>query len=229
MRKLVFLVIILLSFTYLHAEIETKSIALQAGYDTVMDISIDRVAAQGENYLQGMPFNIEDPQVAYVEGSKGRLIAYWSLLSNTPFKLTFLLEPLRHEDVTTISAENKDKLLYYILTFEYALSYGTDNQYAMDSEFSLDMNDGNPQVITEDNLSSSASVAEDGYSSIFSLNLAEGLEESFNPNSFIGNLDGGVYFMFTKASSDALDYDTAANTFARGSYHAMVTITMEAV
>ena len=228
MRKMIFLVIILLSFSRLYAEIETKTIALQAGYDTVMDISIERVAAQGENYLQGMPFNIEDPQVEYVANSKGRLIAYWSLLSNTPFKLTFLLEPLRHENVP-ISAENEENLLYYILTFEYALSYGTDNQYAMDSEFSLDMNDGNPQVITEDNLGYSTSVAEDGYSSSFSLNLTEGLAESFDSNSFIGNLDGGVYFMFTKASSDALAYDTAAKTFERGSYHAMVTITMEAI
>ena len=60
MRKLIFLVIILLSFSHLYAEIETKTIALQAGYDTVMDISIDRVAAQGENYLQltGLFFQI---------------------------------------------------------------------------------------------------------------------------------------------------------------------------
>ena len=224
---LILLVISIMSASAIRTE--TKTISLQAGYGTVMDISVNRVPAQSEKYLQGMPFNIEDPGVQYVanNNAKGRLIAYWSLLSNTKFLLRFDIEPLHHEELDgSLATASQDNLLNFILTFNYSLSYGMTENEAIISSFSLNTED--LSISSDRDITSEVFTAtRENNTCSFEIDLAKELV-SFDTSSFIGNLDGGVYFMFTEASTNALKADTTATNFKRGNYLSTVTITMEA-
>ena len=208
---------------------EVKTLSLQAGYGTVMDISINRIPAQSEKYIQGMPFNIEDPGVQYSSNSdaKGRLIAYWSLLSNTKFTLKFDVEPLHHiDDDSNLASVSEDNLLNFMLTFNYDISYGITDEESVSSSFSLNTED--LSITSDRDISSDGFIPERvGNVCSFKIDLVKDLV-NFDTAGFIGNLNGGVYFIFTQASSNALEDDSTAAKFKYGNYVSTVTITMEA-
>lgn len=208
MKKLFTLIFMTFIITCLFAEdnhITTRPIALQAGFDKVLSVNVTRIPSQSETYLQGMPFNIEDPQVEYnaSEDANGRRIANWSVLANTPFSLSFKLDPL-----TAVNDPNST--LPYILTFEYELAYGLNRNDYLKGKFSLDMGSAVSPTTTFNNV-----------------NITEGVTST--EGSFLGTLDGGVYFMFTKESTEAIAKDKSGEDYPFGSYKANVTITIEEV
>ena len=210
MRKIFTLIFMTFIITCLFAEdnsisITTRPIALQAGFDKVLSVNVTRIPSQSETYLQGMPFNIEDPQVEYnaSEDANGRRIANWSVLANTPFTLSFVLEPL-----TAVNDSNST--LPYILTFEYELAYGLNRNDYLKGKFSLDMGSAESPTTTFNNV-----------------NITEGVTSA--EGSFLGTLDGGVYFMFTEESTKAIADDDNGADYPFGSYKANVTITITEV
>lgn len=207
--------------------VNTRPIALQAGLNEALNISVNRIPSQSENYLQGMPFNIDDSQVQYVAGSSGRLIANWSVLANTDFNLTFTLEPLKRV-VLSSEGEVDNPALDYILTFEYLVSYGISDSY-IDSQFSLNMGDSTPSVIGKYvTVLDDVPVAKDANgNATFKINITEGLTDGGTISSFIGSLEGGIYFMFTPESTKALAEDPYGGKYKAGNYRATVTINME--
>ena len=213
--------LVLLAFTLFASDdkITTRPIALQAGFDVVTAIYVERIPSQTESYLQGMPFNIEDPQVKYVDNGLGRRIANWSVLSNASFSLIFELEPLKH--ALSSSADNVTPLPY-ILTFEYILSYGYESTNYVDSKFILDMG-AKETTLSAYGKTTTGEKTSDG-NVVFSVDITENLSTS---EGFIGNLDGGVYFMFTKESSEKLAADDPAKIYPYGSYEATVKIWVE--
>ena len=207
--------------------VNTRPISLQAGLNEALNVRVERIPSQSENYLQGMPFNIEDSQVQYVEGSQapGRLIAYWSLIANTDFNLTFTLEPLRH--ISSPGEVNDNPPLSYVLTFEYIISYGLSGN-KIDSQFSLDMSD--PPSVRGENVTvlDDVPISKDADgTTTFKINLTEGLGDGGTISDFIGSLDGGIYFIFTPESTAALENDPDGEVYKPGSYLATVTINME--
>lgn len=214
---------VLLAFTLFASDdkITTRPIALQAGFDVVTAIYVERIPSQTESYLQGMPFNIEDPQVQYIasEDATGRRIASWSVLSNTPFSLIFELEPLK--PVLPSGGESVTPLPY-ILTFEYILSYGYESTNYVDSKFILDMGAKASTLAAYDKTTAGEETANGNV--VFAVDITENLSTS---EGFIGNLDGGVYFMFTKESSEKLAAADSAEIYPYGSYEATVKIWVE--
>ena len=230
MRKIFTLIFMTFIITCLFAEdnsisITTRPIALQAGFDKVLSVNVTRIPSQSETYLQGMPFNIEDPQVEYnaSEDANGRRIANWSVLANTPFSLSFELEPLTavnkpnsnepnsNESNSNESNSNEsNSKLPYILTFEYELAYGLNRNDYLKGKFSLDMGSAESPTTTFNNV-----------------NITEGVTSE--EGSFLGTLDGGVYFMFTKESTENIAKDENGDVYPFGSYKANVTITITEV
>lgn len=188
-------------------EMITKSFNLQAGFDSVSEIVVTPVPAQSHSYLVGMPFNIEDIYVQYGNTNNGRLIAYWNLLSNNDFNLKIKAEKLKHESQDSDSLD-------YILTFEYKLGYYS-------SEGNINSRTGDLVYNTEEN--SSADGIETQYMEY--TDITQGI--SFQDGSFIGNLDGGIYFMFTDDSTKKIKSATEAE-LPGGNYVANVWINIEA-
>ena len=218
MKKLFTLIFMTFIITCLFAEdnsiipsITTRPIALQAGFDKVLSVNVTRIPSQSETYLQGMPFNIEDPQVEYnaSEDANGRRIANWSVLANTPFSLSFELEPLTAVNKPNSNEPNSNEpnsKLPYILTFEYELAYGLNRNDYLKGKFSLDMGSAASPTTT------------------FNVDITEGVTSA--EGSFLGTLDGGVYFMFTKESTENIAKDGNGDVYPFGSYKANVTITI---
>ena len=202
-----------------------RPISLQAGFDTVLDISVDRIPSQSENYLQGMPFNIEDPQVQYVVDGSGRLIANWSLMSNTDFNMTIALNPMLHVSSENITEYNP---LEYVLTFEYILSHGTDEDNFIDSKFSIDMEN---LTVAGEHVMELETPTKDSSTGVatFKVNITNDVIGDAAVSSFIGSLNGGIYFKLTQKSSNALSADSNASDYPAGNYSATVTILLEGV
>ena len=175
----------------------TRSFSIQAGRDEFATINITPISAQSENYRIGMPFNIEDSLVQYVEPTvnddgtvnqqNGRHIADMSLISNTDFNIYIRADKLCSVYQTK---DGNYAELDYVLTFDYELAYYTSGSDTP-SEVS-----GRIKYETSD-----ASVSSNGAGSawrkydIFSESSFEGL---------IGALNCPVYFQFTQAASNEI-------------------------
>ena len=83
----------------------SKPIQLQAGYDAVAFIEVEEVSSQSQAYIQGMPFNIEESYVQYGATEDGRLIAHWSMISNSQVKIRVTAEPMHHETKSSLTPE----------------------------------------------------------------------------------------------------------------------------
>lgn len=95
----------------------SRAIQLQGAYGDVVSVEFDEIAAQTQSYLIGMPFNIQDQTVQSSAGT-GRVIARWSILTNTDFSLNLSI------DETKLHHENGSKpYLDFVLTFTYNLAY----------------------------------------------------------------------------------------------------------
>lgn len=171
----------------------SRAIQLQGAYREVVSLDFEEIAAQTQAYLIGMPFNIQDQTVQSSAG-EGRVISRWNIITNTPFTLRLSSEGMFHED-DLVAKQNP---LYFNLKFSYNLSYYI-NGVAQSSEASF----------TYD----STNVTMDG----ISLVPAGAVPDS---STFIGSVDGLVYFKFVTFSSD-IDDDT---TYPPGKYYADVKV-----
>lgn len=192
----------------------TRHFTLQAGYDNAAEISIEPVVAQGQSYIAGMPFNIEDKQVQHGQTEQGREIARWNVLSNTNFNMkvsgTKLLPVDENGDV-----QNQIKGLEYYLTFTYSIGY-------VDAS-------GEQRTATGEREYYSA----DASSGEFVGFIPSHTEDS-TLNQFIGGVDGSIFFVFdekssTRIQSDESDSSTSEDYLPSGDYKATVTVVLEPV
>lgn len=213
MKKILLIALIILGLSapaysdYVSAR--TKEFTLMAGYDEVLYLEIDEIPAQSNQYIAGMPFNIEDYQVQANETEHGREIATWNLLTNTSeFDLKIWGTPMTYVG----EQENKTDLHYY-LNIQYVLGYYLPGGSISSSESTW--HEGiDPAAFTEANPKV-----------IDMLNGIDGIEE----NSFVGNLGGSIFFEFTPASSEAIADDMDVDeVFPEGEYSASVTFMLEA-
>ena len=165
-----------------------------------------------------MPFNIEDPQVQYVVDGSGRLIANWSLMSNTDFNMTIALNPMLHVSSENITEYNP---LEYVLTFEYILSHGTDEDNFIDSKFSIDMEN---LTVAGEHVMELETPTKDSSTGVatFKVNITNDVIGDAAVSSFIGSLNGGIYFDHYKPTPGrryrVTMYDSAQNGWSSGSY-----------
>ena len=187
-----------------------KPIELQAAYGAVCDVSVTRIPSQSQQYMIGMPFNIEDKYVRYRATNNGREIASWTLISNTPFKLRITADEMVH-------TEEESTPLSYILTFSYNLGYnlgGNSLPQTTESTFSL----GNGKRPSVEN----GSITDDGKFefSIFPDEILAG--------NYVGSVIGSIFFMFSAESTQVIEdnigiYDQG---LPAGNYSATVRIEM---
>lgn len=171
----------------------SRAIQLQGAYREVVSLDFEEIAAQTQAYLIGMPFNIQDQTVQSSAG-EGRVISRWNIITNTPFTLRLSSEGMFHED----DLVDKDNALHFNLKFSYNLSYYINGD-AESLEASFTYNSKN---VTTDGIS---------------LVPAGAVPDS---STFIGSVDGLVYFKFVTSSSD-IDDDT---TYPPGKYYADVKV-----
>ena len=171
----------------------TREIQLQGAYDKVVSIEFDEIAAQSQSELSGIPFNIQDQTVQAGAGN-GRTISSWNIITNTPFTLRVSCDGMFHED------DAYKTPLEFSLTFTYDLAY-----YVSGSEKS-----------DKGSFTYSTKVKDDG-NNIFSM-----MPENIVPdtNTFIGSVDGLVYFKFETSATD-IDND---NLYRPGNYYADVKV-----
>lgn len=174
----------------------TKSIIVQASYDSNLSVNVTPIPAQTQGYLQGMPFNIEDPGVS-PDRALGRRIATWRLLSNSSnFKMIVKANALTH-------TEDKSCRLPYRLSFEYNLGYYSGNNIKYTKTYT-------EAIETDSN---------EGYTSV-TFDIVDRVEKAegvvFDGTLSVGNNDGYIYFAFLPEAD-------IANAPA-GDYEAQVTI-----
>lgn len=204
--KKVCLSLILLSFAIsLNADYVSKrseSFVIQAGYGGVTTVMIDEIPAQSMQYIAGMPFDIEEAIVQYASNPEsGRRIARFSMLSNQDFTITFDGEPMRLvKDGVTQSGEN-DPELYYILYFDCQLGYYVNGEIQT--------------ADTTDFIYRSANGTASWNPGLFS-----------DDGTFIGNVNGYIYFMFDSQTSSFISSSTDAS-LPPGNYEANVVVTIK--
>ena len=212
MKKLCLIFMILISGIFMlyseYAHQISKPLELQAAYGQVAYVSVTPLPAQGQSYIQGMPFNIEESYVLLtvydsnekpiILGSEnGRLIANWSMITNTKVKLRISTTPMKHVSNTSATA------LGYYLHFTYLAGYtdASGDEISLNTEFfNIPMKDNEPvSVIKSD-------VPVNGYTNTYEVDpFAEITNFTNDETSYIGSLDGGIYFQFDGNSTQLID------------------------
>lgn len=166
----------------------SRELQLQGAYGDVIEVQFEPIAAQTQSYLIGMPFNIMDSSVQYSSGA-GRVIARWSILTNTDFEISFSVDDrkLHHED----SSVDDSTALDFILRLTYNLSYYVgskpESRYG-EREFDTSNKDTwGPYKI---------------------------LPEVPDTGSFTGSVEGLVYFRFAEGTTDDINAAPAGNYVA---------------
>lgn len=200
MKKIYILIILIIfsSFSCFAVYISdlSRELQLQGAYGDVIDVEFEEIAAQSQSYLIGMPFNIMDSTVQYSSGT-GRVIARWSILTNTDFTISFSIDDrkLHHED----SSVDNITALDFILSFSYNLSYYVGEKpenYEGHIEFDTSEYDSNTSAEMR----------------IIPENIIP------DTGSFTGSVEGLVYFKFANGQTDAI------NAAPPGNYTASVTM-----
>lgn len=177
--------------------VNTQGFEIQAGYDEFASIRVHPIAAQTLGYLVGMPFNIEDSQVAYNENSSGRVIATWDVLANKAFTITAECPDLTHDEDVSVS-------LPYQLTFEYKMSYSPDGVTDESVDGKWVCNSGTaPQV--------------------FKVSESEKIE-NVDSAFFVGSVSGNIYFQFRQYMNDNTSVKDAIKAAPGGDYGANVVL-----
>ena len=229
MKKLCLTLMVLLSGIFMlhsgYVHQMSKPLELQAAYGKVAYVSVTPIPAQGQSYIQGMPFNIEESYVLstitdengkVIPGSEnGRLIANWSMISNSKVKLRITTTPMTH-----VSKES-DKLNYY-LHFTYLMGYSDgNNNVELDTQyFNIPMKENDPVSILK---------ASDTQS-VYEVDLFEVIADfTEGGSSYIGSLDGGIYFQFDEVSTELIYKEKGkadSTSIPAGNYTASVLIEM---
>ena len=129
----------------------------------------------------------------------GRPIAHWSVLSNSNFKIRITKMEKLHH-VDKTEADGFD----YTLTFTYDLSYfvGTEQRQLKGSE----------SIST--------------FESEKTINM---VPTDINPGSYIGSVDGTIYFKFVSINGNEDEIKNSIDTAEAGEYQAAVEFTVEAI
>ena len=205
MRKAYLMIIAILMSVSLHAVTEPNcdSFMIQAGYEEACSVVVHEIAAQSASYIGGMPFNIEENIVAYNPADVGRRIATIDIISNTRFRMTVTSDgPMKHienDGVRTVTSTP----LNYILTFQFLLGYYEGGN----------INESATTTIRYRTAGSDTSWT---------------IGASPDPETFLGTVDGTIYFMFDQAAS-AFIASSDDTSLRPGNYDSTVTIRVEAV
>lgn len=208
-RLMIMLLILLISVASVNAEdtvtvtlVRSDSFTIQAGYDEVCEIDIKAIPAQSMAYIAGMPFDIEDDIVAYSAPDAGRRIATFSILSNTPFEISFSGEPMRYmQENSTETYSDEYRALDYILYFDCELGLYQNGVLSPASSETF----------------SYRSSGEDGQKWRPSI--------SMDDNSYVGNVEGAIRFMFDEATTNFIR-SADDNTLPPGNYGSEVKVTI---
>ena len=175
-------------------DVRTDGFMIQAAYGPTCKVNIREIPAQSSSYIGGMPFNIEEALVQYGMSDYGRRIANFDIISNVPFTINITANKMIH-DGENQPAED----LHYILTFQYLLGYYENG------------------VINEGNDTIHSVISRTG------LGTNWNLEATSDPDTFLGTVDGTIYFMFDEESSSFIAGSNDA-TLPVGNYTAEVII-----
>ena len=214
MKKIItFITAFLLSLSILSAASWTESMqrsgTIQGAYGSVMKVVFTQIATQSSSFSVGMPFDIEGRLVQYSKTEDGRLISYWSVISNTKFKLNISagkLTSVKEDD------DHKHTELDYILKFTYDLGYKDVGgvQKSLSGSFSYNTDTGKCEYVGADGTQNTTT---DGSVDIIPTTANE---------SIIGSVEGSVYFMFTSESTDKIE--KKGDSVLSGDYTATVTV-----
>ena len=196
-----------------------KQLDIQAAYGDVASVSVSEIVSQSQQFMQGMPFNIEESYVAYGSTDRGREIARWSLMSNAKFKIRITASPMQHEEKAAgtgkLGSSDLDYFLTFVGTIGYADQSGSDADLGQ-TEFTVATN-------PNDRVSSTAgSYDEQGRFVFDPFFNSTGLYEYY-----VGAVDGSIYFMFNSNSSNTIkaEYSDSTSTLVpHGNYVASVMI-----
>lgn len=224
MKKIIYVLIIILISFPLFAETKTSSIQLQGAYSSALNMNINAIAAQTESYLSGMPFNIEEEFVRYNRESDGRAIATWNVLSNTKFNIY-----IKASDMVHIEDADHTYPLSYILTFSYNLSYPNVD---FNNSGSFWVTSGIPDNSKTGSSSSNVNISVETVAEIegeefYKINLFENSDGVVFNTGFTGSVDGRMYFKFTQESDADLHGTATKNNYEAGNYTATVTFFIE--
>ena len=206
MKKIIIFILIFTSSLlslFAWQPLETKALQIQAGVDKALEINVEPIPAQTEFFLIGMPFNIEEDIVQYHSDDVGRRIATIDIISNTRFRMTVTSDgPMKHienDGVRTVTSTP----LNYILTFQFLLGYYEGGN----------INESATTTIRYRTAGSDTSWT---------------IGASPDPETFLGTVDGTIYFMFDQAAS-AFIASSDDTSLRPGNYDSTVTIIVEAV
>ena len=203
--KRLFLIIIIAVFPVLSILSKvnpiSKSVVIQAGYGEVVSMEIERIPAQSTGYIAGMPFNIEE---SFVQSNQepGRLIAHFSVLSNTRYEMAITSNPMKH--MTGADFDENAYHLHYELTFEYILGYGSTNEDIINRKRSYSSRNDNRDVD-------------------WSFDI-----DDYTEGNYIGTVNGSIYFRFD-AESSAYIQGAGKTELPAGNYAADVTFEIRTV
>ena len=205
MRKAYLMIIAILISVSLYAATDpiSDSFMIQAGYEKACSVVVHEIAAQSASYIGGMPFNIEEDIVQYHPDDVGRRIATIDIISNTRFRMTVTSDgPMKHienDGVRTVTSTP----LNYILTFQFLLGYYEGGN----------INESATTTIRYRTAGSDTSWT---------------IDASPDSETFLGTVDGTIYFMFDQAAS-AFIASSDDTSLRPGNYDSTVTIRVEAV
>ena len=196
----------------------TKSFRLQGGYDAVIDVNVTGIAAQQMQGLTGMPFDIIDKSVLSSNRGDGREIARWSMLSNVPFLVKIEATSMHNESLIE-GQWNDDNSLDYQMLLSYKLVYEDGNTTSV-KDSDLIIHTGRKSQTPE---YAGYPISESNYKTLFCFDIFEGVP-LIDANTFVGSLDGSIYFKFDDDSSVRVFDNTL---IPGGNYTATLKITLE--
>lgn len=229
MKKIMsMLILLLLSFALFAgtwSEAVNRSFTIQGGYGEVVKVVFTKIPTQSSSFAIGMPFDIEGELVQYSVTEDGREISYWSLVSNTNFKLEITAGKLISEASYTDSTGKYNEKgttapakLDYIMKFTYSLGYIQNNaQQTASGYFTINTGNG---TVTYAKPGEGETTAVKDVNDIYTVEI---MPSSIGTGT-IGSVDGSVYFMFTSASTSRIKNDP--ETVPSGNYTATVKISV---
>lgn len=208
MKKILAVLLIMLSLFSLaadYAHVKSTSFKVQAGFGEMSEVYITEIPAQSSQFLEGMPFNIEDSIVQFSNGGRGRTIAYFSVMSNTNCKIGVKAENLEWQDGPEDSSAGSasSEGLSYILNFDYNVSYTT-------ADGSIEYSPNDTGFIVHSGQSGEGASLYTG---------------QIPSNTYLSISDGRISFMFDSETSDRIRNNP--DSVPAGIYTGTVVITLE--
>ncbi len=208
------------------SEAVNRAFTLQGVYGSVVKVTFTKIPTQSSSFATGMPFDIESELVQYNIMEDGREISYWSMVSNTDFKLEITPTKLTSEGTYTdstgkyLGAGTQGKAeLDYIMKFKYSFGYIQNNKQQTSTGF-FTINTGSG-IVTSSKVGAGETTST-AVGGVYTVELMSS-DDTAKPGT-IGSVDGSVYFMFTSAASDRIKNDP--ETVPSGNYTATVTVTV---